>query len=86
MAAGHGHCSLPVQRRSSGLCILKIGMNAAAVGLLGNILRSTDGGTGWFELSYSVSDGILQAVDFQSLSNGTAVGQYGTFLRTAVVR
>ena len=52
-----------------------------AVGSLGTILRTTNGGTTW-TLQLSGTTNNLSGVSFTDANNGTAVGNYGTIVRT----
>ncbi|HEX9655281.1 MAG TPA: YCF48-related protein [Bacteroidota bacterium] len=51
------------------------------VGVGGRIVRTTDGGTSWNEVSTSVNEHLFD-VTFSSSLRGTAVGMHGTILRT----
>jgi photosystem II stability/assembly factor-like uncharacterized protein len=55
--------------------------HGAAVGELGTILRTMDGGNNWVPETIG-TDYDLSAVSFADAANGTAVGYGGTILRT----
>ena len=54
---------------------------AVAVGALGTILRTTDGGDTWTPQSSGTTN-FLNGVSFVDANTGTAVGGEGTILRT----
>jgi photosystem II stability/assembly factor-like uncharacterized protein len=54
---------------------------ATAVGLVGLIKRSTDGGASWRN-QQSRAGATLRAVSFVDANNGTAVGDFGTIVHT----
>src|SRR4029450_135495 len=56
--------------------------NGTAVGSLGTILRTTDGGQNWTR-EESGTNHILYGVSFADPSTGNVVGEFGTILRTA---
>jgi photosystem II stability/assembly factor-like uncharacterized protein len=55
--------------------------NGTAVGQLGAILRTTDGGQSWIR-EESGTNQDLYGVSFPQANTGTAVGAYGAILRT----
>jgi photosystem II stability/assembly factor-like uncharacterized protein len=55
--------------------------NGTAVGQLGTILRTTDGGANWVQQTSGTTN-ELRCVSFTDADNGTVVGQFGTILRT----
>src|SRR5260370_23745615 len=52
-----------------------------AVGDLGTILNTTDGGANWTRHNSGTTN-ILDGVSFVDADTGTAVGRFGTILRT----
>src|SRR5215472_14149316 len=52
-----------------------------AVGDLGTIVRTTDGGATWKRIASGTTAGLL-AVSFPDIDTGFAVGSQGTILRT----
>src|SRR6266498_2709944 len=52
-----------------------------AVGLLGTILRTTDGGTHWVPQSSGISNGLF-GVSFTDANHGMICGGFGIILRT----
>jgi photosystem II stability/assembly factor-like uncharacterized protein len=55
--------------------------NGFAVGAIGTILRTTDGGNNWNILASGTNDD-LYSVAFTDSNTGTAVGNFGAILRT----
>ncbi len=55
--------------------------NAFAVGIRGNVLRSTDRGASWKPL-WTGNNDALHAISFPEPATGTTVGNYGIILRT----
>jgi photosystem II stability/assembly factor-like uncharacterized protein len=55
--------------------------NGAAVGQLGTILKTIDGGTNWIQQTSGTTND-LRGVSFTNTDVGTAVGQLGIILRT----
>jgi hypothetical protein len=59
-----------------------VASNGTAVGHLGTILRTTDGGRNWTR-EESGTNHLLYGVSFTDPSTGNVVGEFGTILRTA---
>ena len=57
-------------------------LNGTAVGQLGTIIRTTDGGQTWVR-EESGTNQDLYGVSFPETNTGNAVGAFGTILRTA---
>jgi len=63
------------------VCFLRDGQNGWAVGSLGNVMHTTNGGTTWSSQTSGTSS-YLSSVFFTDASNGWVVGSGGTVIHT----